>query len=186
MKQTLREVYRMRKLFMMIAVLFVAAAPAEAQDSYPSAEIFGGYAYFNADFLDREDLHGFGLSFTGNLGPRVGLVAEFSSHYGKIDIPGAELDFSTNTFLFGPRFSARSDRVTAFGHILVGGVRSKIEDFDGSTDFALALGGGVDITASPRIGIRLFQADYIPVRVSGDWAHNFRLMSGIVFRLGNQ
>jgi hypothetical protein len=76
--------------------------------------------------------------------------------------------------------------VTAFGHILVGGVRSKIEDFDGSTDFALALGGGVDITASPRIGIRLFQADYIPVRVSGDWAHNFRLMSGIVFRLGNQ
>lgn len=176
----------MRKLFMVIAVLFVAAVPAAAQDSYPSAEIFGGYAYFNSDTFDREDLHGFGLSFSGNLGPRVGLVAEFSGHYGNIDIPGADLDFSTHTFLFGPRFSARSDRVTAFGHILLGGARSKVEDFSGNTDFAMALGGGVDVTASSSIAIRVFQADYVPVRVSGDWAHNFRLMSGLVFRFGNQ
>ncbi|HET9533369.1 MAG TPA: hypothetical protein VFQ92_23660, partial [Blastocatellia bacterium] len=131
----------MRKLFMMIAVLFVAALPAEAQDSYPSSEIFGGYAYFSADVLDREGLHGFGLSFSGNLGPRVGLVAEFSGHYGSVDIPGGELDFSTHTFLFGPRFSARSDAVTGFGHILLGGARSKVENIDGNTDFALALGG---------------------------------------------
>ncbi|HSE98894.1 MAG TPA: outer membrane beta-barrel protein [Blastocatellia bacterium] len=176
----------MKKLFMMIAVLFAAAIPAQAQDSYPSAEIFGGYAYFNADVFEREHLHGFGVSFTGNLGPRVGLVAEFSGHYGSIDIPGDELDFSTYTFLFGPRFSARSDRVTAFGHVLLGGVRSKVEDFDGVTDFAMAIGGGVDVTASSSIGIRVFQADYVPVRSSGDWSHNFRLMAGIVLRLGSE
>lgn len=176
----------MKRLFMLVAVLFVAAIPAHAQDSYPSSEIFGGYAYFNADLFDREDLHGFGLSFTGNLGPRVGLVAEFSGHYGNLDIPGDELDFSTYTFLFGPRFSARSDSVTAFGHVLVGGVRSKVEDFSGDTDFALALGGGVDITASESIAIRVFQADYIPVRAGGDWSHNFRLMAGVVLRLGTQ
>jgi opacity protein-like surface antigen len=177
----------MRKLFLLAAVLFVAAPTARAQDSYPSSEIFGGYAYLNADDVigfGNESLHGFGLSFAGNLGPRVGLIAEISGHYGNISIPGGDVNINAYTFLFGPRFSARSDAATAFGHVLLGGARVKIEDFDTGTHYAMAIGGGVDLNVSKSVAIRLVQADYVPIRFGGEWLHNFRVMTGVVFKFG--
>jgi opacity protein-like surface antigen len=172
----------MRKLLMLVAVLFVAAIPASAQDDYPSAEIFGGYAYLNADALgDRESFHGWGLSFAGNLGPRFGLVGEFSGHYGEVNIAAVDLDVSAYTYLFGPRVSARSDKATVFGHILVGGATVKVEGISG-TDFAMAIGGGVDVNASKNFAVR-FQVDYLPV-FADDTSHNFRFMTGIVFKVG--
>ncbi len=170
----------MRKLLLLVAVLFVSAIPASAQD-YPSAEIFGGYAYVNADVvLDRDSLNGFGLSFAGNLGPRFGLVAEFGGYYG--DLEG--LDLSAYTYLFGPRVNARGEKATGFAHILLGGATTKVEGLS-ETDFALAAGGGVDVNAGKSIAVR-FQADYIPVFAEGETLHNFRFMTGIVFKIGNK
>jgi hypothetical protein len=170
----------MRKLLLLVAVLFVSAIPASAQD-YPSAEIFGGYAYVNADVvLDRDSLNGFGLSFAGNLGPRFGLVAEFGGYYG--DLEG--LDLSAYTYLFGPRVNARGDKATGFAHILLGGATTKVEGLS-ETDFALAAGGGVDVNAGKSIAVR-FQADYVPVFAEGETLHNFRFMTGIVFKVGNK
>lgn len=170
----------MRKLLLLVAVLFVSAIPASAQD-YPSAEIFGGYAYVNADvILDRDSLNGFGLSFAGNLGPRFGLVAEFGGYYG--DIGG--IDLSAYTYLFGPRVNARGEAATGFAHILLGGATTKVAGLS-ETDFALAAGGGVDVNAGKSIAVR-FQADYIPVFAEGETLHNFRFMTGIVFKIGNK
>ncbi len=170
----------MRKLLLLVAVLFISALPASAQD-YPSAEIFGGYAYVSADVvLDRENLHGFGLGFAGNLGPRFGLVAEFGGYYGQLaDV----VDLSAYTYLFGPRVYARGEAATGFAHILLGGATVKVEDIS-DTDFALAVGGGVDVNAGKSIAVR-FQADYIPVFATGETLHNFRFMTGIVFKIGN-
>src|SRR4051812_44556436 len=119
----------MRKLILLVAVLFLAALPTRAQSSYPSTEIFGGYSYLNSKFIDRENLHGFGVSFAGNLSENWGLVAETSFHFGKariIDDPilgTFDLDFNKYLFLFGPRFSKRGNAGTAFAHVLLGGAR---------------------------------------------------------------
>jgi hypothetical protein len=170
----------MKKLIMLLAVLFVASLPAHAQTDYPGAEIFGGYSYFNTDFGDRESQHGWGASFTGNLGPRVGLVAEFSGNYKKIEGFLADFDTRTYTYLFGPRFSYRTDAATVFGHILVGGATTQIENFS-DTNFALAAGGGVDINVNKSFAIRAAQIDYIPI-FADDTIHNFRYMGGIVIK----
>ncbi len=69
---------------------------------------------------------------------------------------------------------------------------------DGSTRFAFALGGGVDLRISKRISARVFQMDYIPmlgkdrrviasdgtvVDINGRAQQgNFRISAGIVFR----
>lgn len=170
----------MKKLIMLLAVLFVASLPAQAQTDYPGAEIFGGYSYFNTDFGDRESQHGWGASFTGNLGPRVGLVAEFSGNYKGIDFGPFDISTRTYTYLFGPRFSYRTDAATVFGHVLVGGATLQIEDAS-DTNFALAAGGGVDVNVSNRFAIRAAQIDYIPI-FAGDTIHNFRYMGGVVIK----
>lgn len=173
----------MKKLIMLMAVLFIAALPTQAQTDYPGAEIFGGYSYFNTEFIDRESQHGWGVSFSGNLGPKVGLVAEFSGNYKAFNIAPFDVDTSTYTYLFGPRFSYRTDAATVFGHILVGGATSKIES-SSDTNFALAAGGGVDINVGKNFAIRAAQIDYIPIFAS-DTVHNFRYMGGVVFKFGN-
>jgi opacity protein-like surface antigen len=192
----------MRKLMMCFAALLLAAIPANAQDSYPAAEIFGGYSYFSADieiddpfddddlgfFNDREGVHGIGFSITGNFHPNVGIVGDFSYHKRELDLPGPDIDFSTFVFLFGPRFTARGDRVDFFGHAMIGGVRRKVEDFESDTQLALGFGGGLDVKLTDSFAIRAIQADYIPTRerefFTGDktWVHNARFQIGITYK----
>jgi hypothetical protein len=49
------------------------------------------------------------------------------------------------------------------------------------TGFTSAIGGGLDFKTSDRFSIRLFQADYNPIRVNGTTSNNFRIGVGIVF-----
>ncbi len=63
--------------------------------------------------------------------------------------------------------------------------------FEPGNNMALAwgVGGGLDINVNDRIGFRLFQADYINTRTdgfSGKPVNNFRLSTGVVFRLGSK
>ncbi|HSB10654.1 MAG TPA: outer membrane beta-barrel protein [Blastocatellia bacterium] len=177
----------MRNLLMLTAVLFVVALPVKAQSQdYPSAEVFGGYSYLNTKFLDRDSLHGWGFSLAYNLGSQWGLVSEFSGHYGNASVPGtsAKVDLKKHTFLFGPRFSARSDGATGFAHVLLGGANSKIEGIDTGTGFALAVGGGVDVNVGKKFAIRIIQVDYLPERSFGSWTQNFRAQAGVVFKFG--
>ena len=189
----------MRKSVILAALLFLGAVSANAQDSYPVAEIFGGYSHLNIEGedllgVDRQGLHGVGFSFAGNLSKKFGIVGDFSFNKKKnIEVGPFDVDIKSFYFLFGPRVSFRSEGVTAFGHALVGGVRAKTEAAgfgdDSQSDFALGFGGGVDVKVSKSIAIRVIQADYLPTRVddiSGDkkWAHHFRAQAGIVIRLG--
>ena len=180
----------MRKLWMFVAVLFAAAVPSYAQGSYPTTEIFGGYSYLSAQpFGERTGFNGWGFSFAGNFGEKWGGVAEFSGNYKSIEetLPGVgtvKIDTSIYTFLFGPRYSARGSGTTAFAHVLVGGARLKVGS-GSRTDFAMALGGGVDVNAGKSLAIRLAQADYFPNHINGEWNSDFRFQAGIVLKLGN-
>lgn len=193
----------MKKLVLLVAVFLLPAIPAHAQRDYPTAEIFGGYSHFSADirlddpfdddgvpfFDDRQGLHGFGFSVAGNFSRHFGVVGDFSYHKREIDVPGPDIDFSTFNFLFGPRLTARGDRVEGFGHFLVGGVRRRVEGGDSDVDLALGIGGGVDIKVTQNFAVRLVQLDYIPFRdrnfFTGDkeWRHNLRVGVGVTFRL---
>ena len=184
----------MRRFVLVAAALFMVSVTAHAQEEYPRMEIFGGYAYFNSDqFMERESLNvpAFIVSAAGNVSKNFGLVVEVNGNYGDITDTtspdqGPTREFATNTytFLFGPRFTARRTGKNFFGHVLFGAARTSIEGRDAETDFAMAVGGGLDINASKDIAVRLFQADYLPIRASGETAHNYRISFGIVFRFG--
>ncbi|MCI0490954.1 MAG: porin family protein [Blastocatellia bacterium] len=192
----------MRKLLMFLAVLIVTVIPTHAQESYPKVEIYGGYSFFSSNqFPDRENLNspGFGASIAGNLSKNFGLVAEISGNYGQVTLPGLvpdvtvpEFDTDVYTFLVGPRVTSRSTGFDLFGHVLFGGARTKVERFESDTDFAMAVGGGVDINVSKRIAVRIFQVDYLPIKSdrnlfrNEEWSHNVRFQIGVVFRVGGE
>ena len=57
------------------------------------------------------------------------------------------------------------------------------------TAFAMTVGGGVDVRVSPRIAIRLAQAEYLMTRFPDGLSNrqdNFRFGAGVVFRFGQQ
>lgn len=202
----------MRKFILPLAVLFLAAIPANAQDEYPSVEIFGGYSYLSVDvgadldgdddddifdIDDREGFHGFGVSIAGNISESFGIVGDFSYNRKDIsELTGLDSNANVSLFLFGPRFTARGNSVDGFVHAMVGVARQRVEvevpgnDVEISeTDLALGFGGGVDIKAGDRFAIRLFQLDYIPIHSEDPfefdekrWTHNFRFQIGAVFR----
>jgi opacity protein-like surface antigen len=199
----------MRRILLLLVVLFAASISAHAQ-SEPKVEVWGTYSLFVADIdvLDNETLHGYGVGIQGNVSRNFGIAGEFTSNHGAsgpvaIFLPGTvvlipELDTRVYTFLVGPRFSYRARALTAFGHFLAGGANSKLRDEKGisgfeddNTEFAMAIGGGVDVNLGRHFAIRAAQFDYLPihtdvnVRFAGgtsSWLHNVRYQAGVVFK----
>jgi hypothetical protein len=165
-----------RRFFPLVAILVLMAGSAKAQD-HPKAEIFAGGAYLAAglnDDVNREDLGGFGVGVAGNFNRWFGVAFDYSLVFNG---DGAQ----EHTYLAGPRFSARSDGYTVFGHVMAGGSTARVEGFN-DTDPAAAIGGGIDLNAGRVVAIR-FQGDYLPIFAQGT-LHNFRVMAGVVFKLG--
>jgi len=200
----------MKRCLVLLTFLVLLPAVANAQD-HPKVEFYGTYSLFVADIdaLNNESLHGWGVGIQGNLNKWFGLVGEYSAHHGasgplSIQQPGViivipEVDLRVRTYLFGPRLSYRSKYVTVFGHFLAGGGHLKVEDettgFNvGNQEFAMAVGGGVDVNLGKRFAIRAGQFDYLSIhtdineRIGGggsSWAHNSRFSTGFVFKFGN-
>jgi opacity protein-like surface antigen len=162
-------------------------------------------------FNRRYGMHGFGINFSGNLSSRFGIAADFSYHarkstigavsIGDTVIGDARAELKAYNIMFGPRLSARSDDSNFFIQAMAGvahrqtDLRSTLNtgpaiNADTSAKgFALGFGGGADIRVARNVSIRLFQFDYIPVRVRNDslnkvWTHNYRLQAGVVFNWG--
>lgn len=196
----------MRKLFSSIAVVLFVACCAKAQET-PRAELFGGYSILHKDTGDN--LQGWNVSIAGNLNRWFGLVADISGNYDSSstriqavipNFPPFSTDLHSHirahTFLLGPRFSyRRSSRITPFGHILFGATRvhSRIEtDFDAgttffsgsTTNFAGAIGGGLDVTLTKSLALRVVQAEYILARSGSRNTDNARVSFGLVYRFG--
>ena len=199
----------MKKLFLLIGVAMLSSVSAVAQQT-PKAEIFGGYSYFHPD--GGGSLHGWNGSVDVNLNKWFGVVGDFSGHYGSsstrvstavIGLPGllveASADSNVHTFLVGPQLSYRKDeRLTPFGHALIG--FSRVHDHGSATatvpilgtttfsfnntdtGFAMGLGGGLDVTITRSVALRLIQADYLLTHINGDNQNNARISVGFVYR----
>jgi hypothetical protein len=92
-------------------------------------------------------------SFTVNLTRKFGLELGFSGHGGN--------DGKIATFMGGPRYKFRGERVSPFVHFLVGIHSWRPEGIPSDNNLGIAAGGGLDIHASKRIDVRLIQADWV-------------------------
>ena len=192
----------MRRLLCGAALALLIPVSARAEDT-PKAEVFGGYSYFR--FSDptgtsllgtdvvRLNLNGWNASVAGNLNSWLGVVGDFSGHYGSPSVLGFGVPFvdvNQHSFLGGPRVSYRKDgRFTPFAHALFGVARAGAGTFGfGASEnaFAMALGGGVDLRLTNSIAVRAVQADYVQTRFLDDRQNSARLSFGIVFRFGEK
>ena len=156
-------------------------------------------------FSGKQTLNGFNVSATGYLTKNFGLTGDFSGHFTTdrccIPIPGfATTDIRVFNVLGGPQYSFRNNsRVTPFVRALAGvantHARLEIPSFPAtetasSTDFALAIGGGVDVRVNDRVAVRVFQVDYNPIFLSSGnelgfgnkRADNVRFSFGVVIK----
>jgi opacity protein-like surface antigen len=139
---------------------------------------------FDNDFFDRRrGLNGFNASVTGYLSSVFGIKGDFSFHRNEdsTDLVGGSNSSESRVIYFmgGPKLKFRnSSRIEPFVHALAGGAHTRFDivstravtggtvrtSFEtSSTDFAVGVGGGLDIRLGERFSIRAIQVDYAPV-----------------------
>ncbi len=200
----------MQKL--MFVALFLASTGTLSAQEAPKAEVYGGYSFANVDLIGgRTNAHGWNASVTANINRWFGLVTDFGGLYGASTTtiftfsctppctpPTFRETFEgkAHTFLFGPRFTLRREKVSPFVHVLLGGARLNstttlvvtppgvTSRFSSSSfAFALALGGGLDYRFRDRWAWRV-QTDYLQSGFFTATQNNFRLSTGLVFHFG--
>jgi len=174
----------------------VVAAPAAAQT--PTAELSAGY-----QFTRTPDLNlplGWYVDVAGNVTPMFAIVGEVSGAYKSesIAVGTSSVDATArlHTFMGGVRVAARiNPRVVPFAQVLLGAAHlsgavtasgpavSVLAASDADTEFALQIGGGVNLMTSANFGVRL-GADYRRIFISGDGENEFRLVAGVVIPIG--
>ena len=157
----------MKKTLLLMIGLLVFCSPSIAQDFKP-VEVFGGYQFAHAQ--PNANGNGWNVALTGNLIRSIGITGDFSGNY--------ESGSSLYTYMVGPTFSLRRERVTPFAHALFGGAHA-----NGLNAFSMAIGGGLDVNAGEHVAIRVIQADWRSFRRSGESSNgNVRVSAGLVFR----
>ncbi len=170
----------MKRTLFLVCLILAFATLTFAQDA-PKAEIFGGYSYLRADITDisHENFNGWNAALTGNLNKNFGITADISGHYATIGGVGV----NSYTFIFGPTISAPMEKIKPFAHALFG-VNRLGGGGSSDTSYALAFGGGLDVSLNSTFGIRVAQADYVRTHHFDVGQNNFRLSTGIVINLG--
>jgi hypothetical protein len=175
----------MRKFFLLLSLLVIPVT-TWAQGT-PRVEIFGGYSNLYANFSNSSfDMNGANFSVQENLNSWFGGVLDFSTHFGTEN----GLKTNTQTLSYGPVFSYRKNKtIVPFAHATVGAERGGanfLEISQPETRIAVLAGGGLDINVTPRVALRLIQADYLLTRFSSARQDNLRLSAGLVFQLGRR
>src|SRR6266849_7472310 len=179
----------MRKSLILFGLFFLVAASAKAQENR-GFEIAGNYQYvrFNpGNGASGINCQGGSGSGAGYLNATFGIVGEF----GACKVTGLASGASAHEmdFLFGPRmyFHAHG-RLNPFVQGLFGSERLSAGFTgagSGSTNaFAMAFGGGADITLTRHLSPRALQFHYLYTHFCSASQNNFRLQSGIVYRIG--
>lgn len=176
----------MKGICLVIASLLLFSVALQAQD-FSKVELFGGYQILRASQDDYSKmLSGWRASVAGNINKYFGIEGVLSGGYGDLyDIDGEpdDPDIDVNarvhnySYLFGPRFTARSKVVTGFAHFLLGASHTSVSaaasDPNASLSangFAWAVGGGLDLNVSKHLAIRPAQFDFGQMRTGADFA----------------
>lgn len=165
----------MKKIIFVLVVVMLASMVAMAQEE--KAQVFAGYQFASLGIAgERTSIPaGWDADLAVKASKNFSLVGDFSGGYkdgGKV-----------HTFMFGPRFSANSGKVTPFAEALFGGAHGDLGEIGSATKFSMAFGGGLDVHVSKSVAFRLAKFDYN--YVSGEEGYhfnNFRYATGIVFK----
>lgn len=179
----------MRKLLVAIALLAITGACAQAQT--PRVELFTGLSYgqFNPGGLLTESASGLGRHFTTpgleatgefNLSSHLGVIADVSGYGGTGDVDSLADHLRVYNYLFGPQLTQRHiGPFSVFVRGLAGTSHARVSfNNSGGTftcpngqttstcaltenRFAYGAGGGIDLSASRHIALRLVQIDYL-------------------------
>jgi outer membrane protein OmpA-like peptidoglycan-associated protein/opacity protein-like surface antigen len=186
------------------------------KDTPPKVELFMGFSYLRnvpASVTNRIDwVPGGTMSLAINANRYLGFVADVGGYHATNFGPGAPPTGGTvpaygdlYSYMFGPRLSFRHERATPFIQALFGGVHASDVTLNGCTGigctplpfenaFAMAAGGGVDVTVSRHVAIRVIQAEYMMTRFQDPTSstgaterqNDIRLSAGIVLRFGGE
>lgn len=158
------------------------ATAQEYEHEYPAGELFIGYQYMRVGGSGGINANGFNTSATHNFNRWIGATGDFSGAYKNVG--GANVN--SYMYTFGPTFSARSERVTPFVHVLLGGfhLSASAGGFSGSVNgFAMMIGGGLDVKVSDHFAIRTIQPDWVLWRSHGITEKKIaRVSTGLLFR----
>jgi opacity protein-like surface antigen len=179
------------KKFLLVAVLVLGFSMFAVAQDVPKVEIYGGYSYFRCN-IENDDveckLHGWDASVAINGNKWLGLVVDFGGNYGTV----ADTDeIKAHSLLLGPKFSIRKGRVAPFLQGMIGVAHIKSGEgssADNTNVFAMAFGGGLDISVNDRVAIRPFQLEYYGMKepYTGEIIDNIRVSAGVVVKLGKR
>ena len=171
------------------------ARPAAAQDT-PKVELSGGYNWLTVRPSGDEEWtkfpKGWYVDVAGNATKMMSVVGQVTGNYKTYE--DVNFDLKIHTFMGGVRWGAPG-RVKGFGQFLAGAAAiggSGVGFDETEKDFAIQLGGGVNVLGGGVVGIRA-GADYLRifakddgVVVSGGDVNGFRLNVGVVIGIGNR
>lgn len=150
-------------------------------------EVNQGSSFDDEVFGDRQGLNGFNVAGTGYFTRNLGLTGDFSYNVKQDEFnvnsqavnQRNERTTHVFNFLAGPSYKFRNEsRVTPFVRALAGVAHTRFSadasvstatgttsnSFEtNTTDFALGVGGGVDVRLTDRIDLRVLQVDWNPV-----------------------
>ena len=184
----------MRRVIWLGTIMLAFASLASAQIP-TGGNIFVGYSFENtssaAVSFSRPNLQGWEASLEGKIFPFVGIVADFSGHYGNetftVLSPEGPIALTNSVHedevFFGPRVSVRIGKFTPFGEGMVGlaHINGGLGQGTSETAFASAVGGGLDYKIVRPLALRV-EADYIRTSFFSTNQNNLRLSTGVVFR----
>jgi hypothetical protein len=185
----LKRIARRTTVFIVFFLALVILSPGivVAQEA-PRFDVFGGFSYKRFDsrtigYPDSSNLYGWNVEGTGQITMKIGVVLDFSGHYGS--------ELSAYNFLIGPQYTWRRDKSRFFVHGLFGKADNRVNIVQptrngfASVGRALGGGGGFDWDLSPRITIRVVQADYLNGSTFHTTQGDIRVSTGLVFHFGH-
>jgi opacity protein-like surface antigen len=192
---------RMKRLFGLLALLFIFGLPAKAQQT-PSYDLEGGYLYrsFYPPNSSRFGMNGWNASLDHNVKRWLGVAGDFTGSYRNQGVKG---DTQVYTFMVGPRIYPFGHRhkLIPYGQVLFGGGYDRLHyplnsGFPATTfssaAFAWAGGGGVQVRVKPKWAIRLIEFDYEQTRFSNypnatlTTQGNYRFSVGVIYHIGEK
>ncbi|MGO9084217.1 MAG: hypothetical protein ACLQBK_03250 [Candidatus Sulfotelmatobacter sp.] len=200
----------MHRLQVALFLVVIFSLPMFGQSG--KAELFGGYSLERIaggcgsdyrcgvdDLGATTNLNGWIVSAAGYFYRSLGLSAQLGGNYGSAGFGGGGGGLSSvhrYAYQFGPVYTFRRQRASAFTHALFGGVSQGLGQgaINGRapsyTAFIWSVGGGIDIKLSKHLSVRAAQIDYerhhVPVEgpsaPSTSLTNGFRYSAGVVLR----
>jgi hypothetical protein len=169
-----------------------AQTPTAQQSGHLEVAVTYDAALSNQTTSNSFWLQGGSVQVHGQFWCGLGVAADVAGlHVGNIHSSGVGLELVTATF--GPRYTWSHRRFSYFGQGLVGeanGFHSVFPGLSGvnSSDDSLAfqVGGGVNLTLSPHLSVRAFEANWVRTQwpnATTSVQNNLRLGTGVIFRL---